>query len=419
MFYIIEDSKQLYKFYSRGYEDVFMEVIPSSPFVHPSRTTISLIYVHPLKAHKGYFLCLKHNESLSLEEEDVDDLISSFKNIYTLDKKHLLNFYPLKNIHDIGLNIPNYTRPISPVHSRYYYKHKFNAEINEIIPISKHYQLYEQVYEDVKQCCYTPLSSVFSHKAPIVFNAIEKSGLKVDTQLFEDYFETPDQDIIFTQYRYNTLTTRPSNNFNGINFMALNKKDGSKKCFIPQNSRFIEIDISAYHPTMVGHLIGYDFENKDIHQEFADMYGVSYDESKPITFRMFYGGDFGEYKDLPFFKQMKEFVDKMWEEFNQTGQIQEEIGKHIFYKDKLEKLNPFKLFNYYLQARETAQNILIMWDILKILKNYNTKLVLYVYDSFTFDFDDKEKHILNEILSAFEGRGLNVKLKSGKNLNFE
>jgi hypothetical protein len=53
------------------------------------------------------------------------------------------------------------------------------------------------------------------------------------------------------------------------------------------------------------------------------------------------------------------------------------------------------------------------------LKSYNTKLVLYVYDSFTFDFDDKEKHILNEILSIFENRGLNVKFKSGKNLNFE
>ena len=33
--------------------------------------------------------------------------------------------------------------------------------------------------------------------------------------------------------------------------------------------------------------------------------------------------------------------------------------------------------------------------------------------------DDKEKHILHEILSIFENRGLNVKFKSGKNLNFE
>ena len=419
MFYIIEDSKQLYKFYSRGYENVFMEIISNSPFIHPSRADISLIYLRPLNAHKGYFLCLKHNETLSLDKEDVDDLISSFTNIYTLDKKQLLYFYPLKNIHDISLNIPTYNKPNSIVYSRYYNKHKHHTEINEIIPISKHYEFYTQVYEDIKQCCYTPVSSIFSHKAPIVFNAIEKSGLKIDTQLFEDYFETPNQDVIFTRYQYNTLTTRPSNKFNSINFMALNKKDGSKKCFIPQNSRFIEIDISAYHPTMVGQIIGYDFENKDIHQEFADMYGVSYAESKPITFKMFYGGDFGEYKDLPFFIQMKEFVDKMWEEFNTKGQIQEEIGKYIFYKDKLEKLNPFKLFNYYLQARETAQNIHIMWDILKILKNHKTKLVLYVYDSFTFDFDDKEKYLLDEILPVFECRGLNVKLKSNKTLDFE
>jgi len=418
MFYIIENKEQLQKFSARAYKDVFIEVIPNSPFTHPSQSSISLIYLHPLNARKGYFLCLKHNETLSLDEENVDSLISSFTNIYTLDKKQLLYFYPLKNIHDISLNIPTYTKPNSIVHSKYYNKYKYHTEINEIIPISKHYEFYTQIYKDIKQHCYMPVSSVFSNKAPIIFNIIEKSGLKVNPQLFEDYFEIPNQDIIYTQYHYNTLTTRPSNKFNGINFMALNKKDGSKKCFIPQNSRFIEIDISAYHPTMVGQMIEYDFEDKDIHQEFADMYGVSYDESKSITFRMFYGGDFGEYKDLPFFIKMKEFINKMWKEFNDKGYIQEEIGKHIFYKEKLEKMNPFKLFNYYLQARETAQNIYIMWEILKILRNHKTKLTLYIYDSFTFDFHDDEKHLLEDILNVFENKKLNVKIKSSKTLDF-
>ena len=51
-------------------------------------------------------------------------------------------------------------------------------------------------------------------------------------------------------------------------------------------------------------------------------------------------------------------------------------------------MNPQKLLNYVLQNLETANNVLILWDIFKILRGKNTKLVLYVYDSFLFDFDN-------------------------------
>jgi hypothetical protein len=78
-------------------------------------------------------------------------------------------------------------------------------------------------------------------------------------------------------------------------------------------------------------------------------------------------------------------------------------------------MNPQKLLNYVLQNLETSQNILILWDMCKILRKKNTKLVLYVYDSFLFDVDKTEKNILYEILDIFSKYKLNVKIKKGIN----
>ena len=45
-----------------------------------------------------------------------------------------------------------------------------------------------------------------------------------------------------------------------------------------------------------------------------------------------------------------------------------------------------KLFNYLIQAKETSENIHTLSLIHRLLKNYKTKVVLYNYDAFVFDF---------------------------------
>jgi hypothetical protein len=68
---------------------------------------------------------------------------------------------------------------------------------------------------------------------------------------------------------------------------------------------------------------------------------------------------------------------------------------------------------------ETAQNILILWDILKLLRGKNTKLVLYVYDSFLFDVDKTEKETFKQITNIFKKYNLQIKFKKGINYNFQ
>ena len=48
---------------------------------------------------------------------------------------------------------------------------------------------------------------------------------------------------------------------------------------------FIEIDISAYHPSLAAHLVDYKFDTDDIHKSFAEMYGVDYKKSKEAYFQ--------------------------------------------------------------------------------------------------------------------------------------
>ena len=81
-------------------------------------------------------------------------------------------------------------------------------------------------------------------------------------------------------------------------------------------------------------------------------------------------------------------------------------------------MNPQKLLNYLLQNLETSNNIVILWEILKLLRGKNTKLVLYVYDSFLFDVDINEKEVMFQIKDIFSKHKLNIKTKKGTNYNF-
>jgi hypothetical protein len=214
-----------------------------------------------------------------------------------------------------------------------------------------------------------------------------------------------------------TTTSRPSNTFNGINFLAIPKNTNARKSFIPKNSKFIEIDISAYHPALAATLVNFDFNDNDIHNAFAQMYGVSYQEAKTITFQQMYGGVFETYKDLEFFKKIRSYIKNKWEEFNSTGQVAVPISGHCLKKDKLDNMNPQKLFNYVLQGLETANNVRILIDIIKLLKGKNTQVVLYTYDAFLLDWDENE-NILNDIINIFKQKRLQIKLSYGKSYNF-
>lgn len=415
MFWIIETESQLDIFRRQGFKEAFVEIIPFSPNIHPTLNPVSLVYIRPLvNANKGYMICLQHNDTFHLEYSSIQQVLADIATIYVRDKKEFLHYFFHKSCHTTPLPPPPYIHEYTQTHEFYYRKYPNQTNINCIIPLVKHYEYCEELFSNLE----FQNPSSFRDKADLVFNLIEKNGLKLNQEVYNKHFNFEAQDYVYTQYNLDTTTMRPSNKFGGINFAALNKNNGEREAFIPHNDFFLDIDISAYHPTLLAKVIGFEFPEGDIHQSFAEMYGVDYKKAKELTFKQLYGGVFKQYEHLEFFSKVKEYTNKLWEEFESKGYIECPISKHRFEKDRLENMNPQKLLNYLLQNLETSNNVLILYKILKLLRNKNTKLVLYVYDSFLLDVDKEEKDTIKQILDIFKNHKLNIKIKKGKNYNF-
>ena len=421
MYWLIENKEQLDVLINSSYKKAFIEVIPYNDTIHPVLNHVSLVYIRPLEATKGFMVCVTHSESLNALNTRVNELVDKFEVLYCRDKKEILHYFPNKTLYDITPPPHTYIRPTTQTHDLYYRKHKDNRELNLIIPIVKHYELCENIFRDLKaniNIKKTKYDEFFNSRVSVVFNAIERSGIRIHNDTFSEYFHDVDGEYVHTQFNLKTTTTRPSNKFKNVNYAALNKENGCRKSFIPRNNRFVEIDISAYHPSLAASLIGYDFANIDIHAHFASLYGVDYKKSKELTFKQLYGGVFENYKHLEFFQKIEKYVGETWRKFESDGFIECEISGYRYEKENLQNMNPQKLFNYILQNLETSMNVRILWDMCSILRKCKTKLVLYTYDSFLFDLDNDEEEILEEIREVFKKYKLNIKEIEGYDYNF-
>jgi hypothetical protein len=419
MFWLIEGEDKFKEFCNRGFEEVFMDIIPLNHWQHPIENSICAFYIRPIRETKGYILPINHSECLNLFEDEVYLELKNFKKIYVRDKKDFLHYTILKPLIDITLTLPTYIPPKTQAHSFIYRQYDTRVDTNAIVPITKHYEVCEQIYDDLEHRVNQPVNNFYNNKATLVLSAIERSGIKIDKDAFKKHFQrTPSNEYVYTSYNFKTLTTRPSNKYDGINYAALPKENGCRESFIPRNDGFVEYDISAYHPTLSGMLVDYDFGDSDIHKAFASMYGVDYKKAKELTFKQLYGGVFKQYQDLPFFKKTSAYIQIIWNEFQEEGKLVCPISNYVFEKDKLEDMNPQKLFNYVLQNMETSVNIEILFRIFKLLKGRNTKLVLYTYDSFLFDVDKNEEDVMDAIKQVFNKFKLRITEKNGLNYNF-
>jgi len=419
VFWLIENKEQFERLQNSGFKEAFVEIIPNNPYQHPTQNSICAFYVRPIKGTKGYILPISHPECENLFEDEVYLYLKGLKKIYVRDKKEFLHYTILKQLVDITLGSPPYIPPQTTAHTTLYRRFPDLLTVNQLVPITKHYEVCEQIYDDLEHRVNTVVNPFYNDKATLVFNAIERNGIKIDKDEFEKYFDrTSPDEFVYTSYNFKTLTTRPSNKFDGINYAALPKENGCRKSFIPRNDMFVEYDISAYHPTLSGMLVDYDFGNDDIHKAFASMYGVDYNKAKELTFKQLYGGVFDQYKDLEFFRKIQVYTDQLWVNYKEHGWIESPISGYQFCEWELENMNPQKLFNYVLQNMETSVNVEILFRIFKLLKGRNTKLVLYTYDSFLFDVDENELPVLDEIKQVFYKLKLRITEKNGSNYDF-
>lgn len=418
MFYIIEKKEQLSRLLFL--DNCFIDFISFNDNFHFYINELSLIYLRPLNSHKGYILCIKHNESLSLDIKDVFEFLNkNTSKLFVLNKKEALYFYPYSDklfdinfIEFVDLSKHKHNNCIS----FYYNKYNNLPNINYLIPISKHYEEKEYIFDIIKPIIqkYNNLDEIYKFNNTLlteVFFNIEKNGIKINKNCFIERYDKikyPEFNIkkgkIYSHYNLYTLTGRPSNSYNLINFAALDKDSGERECYIPENDLFVEFDFQGYHPRLVCSLINYPVPN--------DVNIYSYlNVDKKEMFENLYGGIKQKHINDVFFKKVAIYIDDMWDTYQFSKSYNTRLRKFSSY----DKISQNKLFNYILQAEETYNNVIQLDKIIKLLNGKKTKLVLYTYDAFLFDFSKEDgNNLLKDILETLN---YPVNVKIGKNYN--
>ena len=431
MFYIIETKEQLLQLPKD--ENSFINIISSNSNYHPKINGISALYYH--NKEKGYIIAIDHSETFSIDINDVLEFLSSHKKLYCLDKKYHSYYIPTYNIIDINFTIideENNNIDLdcdTLLHRDFYKKYYHNPNINKIIPISKHYEKCECLYEKIQK--YIGLENTDNLYDELIkeYKRVEEKGMLIDEKTLDKHFElnwkpySIQDEIIYNYYNLYNLTGRPTNSFNSINFLAVNKDNKSRESFYPINDMFIEFDFDGYHLRLISELINYKIHTyESIHtilgREYFKCDNITedqYKQSKEITFKQIYGGINRQYEHIEFFQKIKEYILKAWNEFNNKGLIKLPTGR-ILHNNKVKEFNSLKLFNYIIQNLETKYNVLILKDINDMLENTNSFISLVVYDSFLIDFSIKDgKDILLEIKKIINKYNLTSKTKYGKN----
>lgn len=381
---------------------------------HPITNGLSFLYVR--FRNLDFILPFNHNDCEKLEI----DLSTSNQAKWIWNKKGFLQTdIEVKNLKDVQTSLFFEQNKLYDIQSKlevltnFYYRLGMRDYLGKSIPIMKWGEVLRGIVDEWN--LNDTIKWVDETMIPILSD-IERKGIQVDREKFFDRWPTHQKSLLlentFTEYNPYTITSRPSNRHLGINYGALNKKDGSRDVFVPRKGKlFLQFDYDAYHVRIIAKLIKYKLPDTSVHQWLADQYGCSYDESKGRTFRILYGGVSDEDRKIPFFDKVDMFIRKMQQEAVRNGYLQTPKGRKIPL-GWIEKPNGQKFFNYILQATETEFNI----EVLNKLKKLQLPLpILYTYDSFLFEFDDSEVETIKLVKSVLESYGFPVKADWGKN----
>lgn len=408
-------------------KECYINIISTNDLMHPALSLPCLIYYRG--SSKGFIFCIDHSESFSIEFELLKQFILKHEKIYCINAKYHKYFLNTDKLIDINFTIidqggvPIHTQEKhTTAHTHFYRRLSKSSQINRIVPISKHYEMHEQIYNEYSTLIGKEQNVEFYKQYVNLYQEIESNGIKVEKTIL-DFFEiTPElsvrNGIIYSLYNLYNITCRPTNSFNGINFLALNKENGCRASFVPKNDVFLEFDFDSYHLRLIANLIGYEFKEQSIHKELGKYYfgreeltEEEYNESKKITFQNIYGGVKSEYVEIPFFQKMNEYIRSLSNDY-----VLLPSGRKIKVD---ENMNPLKAFNYCIQNLETVNNVKVLSQIIKTVKQNSSEIVLVVYDSFLVDFSFQEGgKILSEIKKIIESNDHYVKVKYGDNYNF-
>lgn len=440
MFYIIESQDQLQWIENLMDSPVFIDVVGTNDYFHPRLNTTVGVYIRPLQDSQGYFIPISHDDGLNVEKQCVYELLLKAQTLYTLNKKTLLYHFNLQRAIDVSLVYSmNTFKKLEYSMSNttidwYYSKYSEKKDINRIIPLVKLYERCEDTYNSIANFIADikiPNGFEFYNTtATNVFYLLEQNGVGIVYDGFTTMFKPKNpvyntvDNITYTDYNLYNSTSRPTNAFNSVNFAAIPKTPEHRKCFKPQNDFFVEFDFDGYHLRLLAEQINYELTQESAHKQLAYQYfnteeitQEEYNKAKQINFQAIYGRIPEEYRNLEIFVLIQDYINQMWDTFKKDGVVYNpQSGKP--FTSQLSDMNPAKLMNYMMQSLETSNNITILKDILRYLKDKKSFITLYTYDAILFDFNKEDgRETLRDIQEIMENQGkYPVKFKYNTNL---
>ena len=256
---------------------------------------------------------------------------------------------------------------------------------------------------------------------------VEKNGLKIDTSVFREHFKARTYDkFVYTEYNIYNPTGRPSNKFDNVNYVALNKEDGCRKSFISRydDGYLLMVDFTGFHPYIVSNLIDYKVpDDETIYEHLAKQYynldKVDSDiiaKAKKLTMVNLYGQIKEQYLTIPFFAKTDELKNKYWASFEKNGYVMTPVYKRKITDKHITDPNKNKLFAYIIQAAETEYGLDSLGKVIKYVSDKKILPIMYIYDSIVFDVDKSvDKQIITDVVEIIKNKKFKVKTYIGNN----
>lgn len=363
-----------------------------------------------------------------------DDFKLKYKNydIYVIDKKRYLYYLEGFNILDINSIVFSNNGDLIKIEDNNVLNVQCEIDMyNYIVPFSIHQSNFESDIFKIKNFnneSYDKYSFNFFNNflSETLYN-VEREGIKVDKKIFDEFFKAKlHNEFVYTQYNIHNPTGRPSNHFDNINYVALNKENGCRKSFISryEDGYYLMVDFIGFHPYIVSKLIGHEIpENETIYEYLAKQYynkDVIEDEdiskSKKLTMINLYGDIKDCYLDIEFFKKTEDLKKSYWDCFLKNGYVETPLYKRKINTSHIKNPNKNKLFSYIIQSAETEYSINSLDKCLKFIGDKDISPLLYVYDSVVFDVSKKvKKEDIIQLVDIFKNNSFKIRCYAGKN----
>jgi len=305
-------------------------------------------------------------------------------------------------------------------------------DFNLIVPFVTHQQCFDDEVRQIEDLsgketdtyCFKFFNDVITD----TLYEVEKNGLKIDDDVFKQHFKARTYDgYVYTNYNIYNPTGRPSNAYDGVNYVALKKDDGSRSSFVSryEDGYLLMVDFTGFHPYIVANLIDYKVpESETIYEHLAKQYyNTDYvapellSKAKKLTMVNLYGQINDVYINIDYFKRTEELKNKYWERFENKGYVTTPIYKRKITNKHITDPNKNKLFAYIIQAAETEYGMDRLQACLKFTAGKFISPILYNYDAILFDVGNVDNSEVNDLIEIIKNKRFKVKVYKGNNYN--